>query len=87
MHEAALTTNLVHKIEEVVERESAGRVVRVEVWLGALSHMSPSHFQEHFIAASGGTIAEGAELAIETSDDITHPEAQGILLKRIETED
>lgn len=87
MHEASLTNNLVHKIEEIAQLENAGRVVRVEVWLGALSHMSPDHFKEHFNAASGGTIAEGAELAIETSDDIGHSHAQSVLLKRIETED
>ncbi len=87
MHEAALTNNLVHKIEEVVRLEKAGRVLRVEIWLGALSHMSPSHFQEHFNVAAGGTVADGAELEIETSDDIGHPEALHILLKRIETAD
>jgi len=87
MHEASLTNNLVHKIEEVARHENAKRVVRVEVWLGALSHMSPGHFQEHFDVASDGTIAQGAELVIETSDDIRHSEAQSILLKRIETED
>lgn len=87
MHEASLTNNLVHKIEEVAQLENAGRVVRVEVWLGALSHMSPAHFQEHFDVASAGSIAEGAELVIETSDDIRHSEAQNVLLKRIETED
>jgi hydrogenase nickel incorporation protein HypA/HybF len=87
MHEASLTNDLVHKIEEIAQRENARSVVRVDVWLGALSHMSPAHFQEHFSASSAGTIAEGAELAIETSDDITHPEAQSVLLKRIETED
>ena len=87
MHEASLTNDLVHKVEEIASLEDAQRVVRIAVWLGALSHMSPAHFQEHFSASSAGTIAQGAELAIETSDDITHPEAQSVLLKRIETED
>jgi len=87
MHEASLTNDLVHKIEEVAKRENARRVVHIDVWLGALSHMSPAHFQEHFKASSSGTLAEGALMSIEASDDILHPEAQSVLLKRIKTED
>lgn len=87
MHEASLTNNLVHKIEEIAKNEKAARVVKVAVWLGALSHMSPEHFKEHYKASSAGTCAEGAELEIETSDDIGHPEAQSVLLQSIETED
>ncbi|MEQ9145890.1 MAG: hydrogenase/urease maturation nickel metallochaperone HypA [Parvibaculaceae bacterium] len=87
MHEASLTNNLIHKIEEVATREKASRVTKVDVWLGALSHMSPGHFREHYAAAAAGTIAEGAELVIETSDDIHHSEAEHVLLRRIETEE
>jgi len=87
MHEASLTNDLVRKMVEIAKSENAGRVVRAEVWLGALSHMSPDHFKEHFKVSSVGSLAEGAELVIETSDDIAHSEAQSILLRRIETED
>ena len=84
MHEASLMNDLMGKILEIAEQNQAVKVDRVDVWLGALSHMSPSHFSEHYEEASRGTIAEGASLQCETSEDIRHPHAQDILLKNIE---
>lgn len=74
------------KITSLAAEESAGRVALVHVWLGALSHMSPNHFRDHFEAASQGTIAEGAALTIETSSDIHDPNAQQIVLLGIDVE-
>ena len=84
MHEAGLIRDLVSKINELAGRESATSVSKVSVWLGALSHISADHFREHFENETGGTIAENAELEIETSEDIDHPQAQDILLRSIE---
>lgn len=86
MHEASLMRDLMRKITALAAEESAARVTRVRVWLGALSHMSPEHFREHFDTSAAGTIAEAAELDIETSQDIRDPNAQGILLRGIEVE-
>jgi hydrogenase nickel incorporation protein HypA/HybF len=45
------------------------RVAVVRVKLGALAHMDPGHFREHFEEASRGTVAEGASVdAVETAD-------------------
>ena len=57
MHEHSLMKNLMEKIEQIASEQSAERVVGVKVWLGALSHMSPGHFAEHFEDASAGTLA------------------------------
>jgi hydrogenase nickel incorporation protein HypA/HybF len=84
MHEAGLIRDLLVKIGQLAEQESAQAVTRVSVWLGALSHISADHFREHFENETGGSIAENAELEIETSDDIDHPQAQDILLRSIE---
>jgi hydrogenase nickel incorporation protein HypA/HybF len=86
MHEASLMRNLMRKIDELAKTEGAGKVTTVRVWLGALSHMSPEHFREHFDQASKQTIAEGAMLDIETSIDIRDPNAQDLLLRSIEVE-
>lgn len=86
MHEASLMTNLMRQIDKVAETENARRIVRVSVWLGALSHMSAEHFAEHFDHASHGTIAEGAELDTEISNDPHHANAQDIVLTSIEVE-
>ncbi len=87
MHEQSLMNDLMAKIETVVKDNDANRAVSVDVWLGALSHMSPDHFTEHYVESSKGTVAEGARLNITLSEDINDPDAQQILLRNIEVED
>jgi len=86
MHEASLMAGLMRRINEIAEAEQANRVTGVSVWLGALSHMTESHFAEHFAEASAGTRAEGARLDVTLSTDINHPSAQDVLLESIEVE-
>ncbi len=86
MHEASLMKNLMAKIQALSEEQDAARVVGVHVRLGALSHMSPEHFREHFAESSRGTLAEGAELHITPCTDMTAPHAQDILLEAVEVE-
>lgn len=83
MHEASLMKDLMGKILSIVEAEK-GDVVTVSVWLGALSHMSPDHFREHYEQAAAGTAAEGARLDIETSSDLNDANAQNVVLKSVE---
>jgi hydrogenase nickel incorporation protein HypA/HybF len=78
--------DLMRRIARAVEAHGGERVVTVSVWLGALSHMTPDHFREHFEESSAGTLAEGAKLEIETSDDIHDPAATDLLLKGVEVE-
>jgi hydrogenase nickel incorporation protein HypA/HybF len=86
MHEASLMTGLMRRIEEVAAADRAVKVVGVSVRLGALSHMSAEHFTEHFEQAAAGSIAEGASLQIELSEDQTAPWAQDIVLESVEIE-
>ena len=86
MHEHALIADLVREILRAAEREQAKAVTGISVWLGALNHMSPDHFAEHFEDAAVGTIAEGAEITAEVSDDIDDPRASSVLLTGIEVE-
>jgi hydrogenase nickel incorporation protein HypA/HybF len=86
MHEHALMTDLMRQIMRTAVGEKARRVTGVSVWLGALSHISPGHFAEHFRDAAAGTIAEGAEIETATSDDIHDPRATDVVLKRVEVE-
>jgi len=83
MHDAALMKNLMAEIERAAATENAKKVTEVQVWIGALSHMTATHFTEHFTESSAGTMAEGARLEIAVSDDIHHPKAQEILLRSI----
>jgi hydrogenase nickel incorporation protein HypA/HybF len=86
MHEHALMTSLMRQVKEVAAAEGARKVVKVSVWLGALSHMSPEHFGHHFEDAAAGSIADGAELDCVASDDIHDPRALDVVLRDIEVE-
>ena len=86
MHEASLMRGLMRKILEVAEAEQASRVTEIEVQLGALSHMSPEHFQEHFDVSSKGTIAEGARIEAVLETDLQSATATEVILRRIEVE-
>lgn len=86
MHEASLMKNLMRQILDVIAAEHATRAVGVDVWLGALSHMSPVHFREHFLESSAGTAAEGAAISVTTSEDIAHPQAMDVVLRGVEVE-
>lgn len=84
MHEMSLMTDLMSKIENVAHAHGGGRVVRLQVTLGALSHFSAEHFREHFSQASAGTLAEGADLDITLGEDIHDPRAQDVMLQSVE---
>jgi hydrogenase nickel incorporation protein HypA/HybF len=76
--------DLMNKVESVAREEGAAAVTGISVRLGALSHMSPAHFREHWQHAARGTLAEGAAIEIETSDDPDEPHAEDILLRSVE---
>ncbi len=84
MHEFSLLEDLLKKIKKIASEHNSKQVVGVKVRIGALAHISAAHFREHFEHASRGTIAEGAELDISTSEDQEDPNAQDILLESVE---
>jgi hydrogenase nickel incorporation protein HypA/HybF len=86
MHEFSLIHDLIHKIQGVATEHGAQRVIAVKVSLGALSHISPDHFREHFDEAASGTVAEGAQLEIDACTDEESPTAQDILLQSVDVE-
>lgn len=84
MHEFSLMADLLRKIEQLAKGAEADKVMGVKVKLGALSHITPDHFREHFEEAIVGTVAEGATLDVEQSDDQDDPNAQDILLESVD---
>ncbi len=87
MHEFSLINDLIRKISFIARDQHASKVKSVTVKLGALSHIPPDHFREHFVHASRGTIAEGAQLYIEVQTEITDPQSQEVLIENIEVVD
>ncbi|MEX2480651.1 MAG: hydrogenase maturation nickel metallochaperone HypA [Gammaproteobacteria bacterium] len=86
MHEASLMRDLMARLLTVAAQRGARRVVTVTVRLGALSHMSPAHFREHFEQAARGTIAAGAALETIVETDIRAPTAADVILETFEIE-
>jgi hydrogenase nickel incorporation protein HypA/HybF len=86
MHERALMQDLMREIESVARADGATRVTKIEVRLGALSHFTPEHFREHFVDASRGTLAEGAEVAASLATSLDDPNAAGVVLESVEVE-
>ena len=84
MHERGLINDLLKQIAQLALAQEARQVEAVSVWLGAFCHISGAHFREHFVSGCRGTIAEGADLVLEESNDVTHPHAQYILLLGID---
>jgi hydrogenase nickel incorporation protein HypA/HybF len=87
VHEQALMTDLMRKIDGEATAAGAARVTRIRVRLGALSHFTPEHFKEHFDDAARGTRAEGAAVETELRTDPTEPQAQGVVLESIDIEE
>ena len=94
MHEFSLMADLFRKIDSISrDHESLNhksldkgqaKVLTVSVKLGALSHITPEHFTEHFNEFAKGTVAEGATLKIIQLEDKNDPNAQDILLDSVE---
>ena len=78
--------DLVRKLLSVAEQED-GRISRVRVRLGALSHFTPEHFREHFEDATRGTRAEGAAVEATVANDPADPQAMGVVLDSIDFEE
>jgi len=84
MHEFSLFKDLMTKIESISQENEGKKIVRLNVTLGALSHLSPSHFQDHFDQLSKGTAAEGAILEIKEDKDQRAQHAQEVILESVE---
>lgn len=87
MHELSLIADLMQKVESIAVGAKAAKVLAVNVKLGALAHISPGHFRDHFARAARGTIAEDAQLFVELSEDVQDPQAQEIVLESVTVEE
>ena len=83
MHELSLIADLMQKVESIAAGAKAAKVLTVNVKLGALAHISPGHFRDHFARAARGTVAEDAQLSVELSEDVQDPQAQEIVLESV----
>ena len=84
MHELSLVADLVRKAEATAGAAGAQQVTALSVRLGALSHLSPEHLEEHLEHAARGSMLEGARLEVTVNPDPTDPRAQEVELLSVE---
>lgn len=87
MHEASLVRDLVRRAEAVVVAEDASRGSALTVRRGALCHVSADHLRGHFAEAAVGTRVEGAELRVESDNDLSAPGAGDLILVSVTVEE
>ena len=86
MHESGMIEDLIAKIEAVARDNSARKVLAVEVSIGPLAGISGDHLREHFLIASRGTLAEGAEFRVRETPDPAARDPLGVFLESVELE-
>jgi hydrogenase nickel incorporation protein HypA/HybF len=86
MHETGLIEDLIRKVESLVREHSGRRAVAIRLRVGALAAADPDHLREHFETAALGTVAEGARLDIEVSEDLLSSDPGAIILESVEIE-
>lgn len=72
MHELAVCQALVQQLEAVSAANGGGRVELARLRVGPLSGVEAALLRHAFPLASAGSIAEGAELVIETASVVVH---------------
>jgi len=66
MHELAICQSLMDQVENIVLERNARRVISIVVAMGPLSGVEAQLLKNAYPIASAGTVAENAELVIET---------------------
>ena len=86
MHEFSLLKGIMQKLDQISAQEGGARIAVVRVTIGALAHISPDHFREHFEHAAKGGVADGATLEILENMGKDDPMAQEIVLESVDVE-
>jgi hydrogenase nickel incorporation protein HypA/HybF len=84
MHEEALLRDLLRKVEEIARANGGGHVTRVQLWVGALSHLSEGTLEERWALATRETGLKGSHLEVEMSTDPHDPRAAAVVLRSVD---
>lgn len=68
MHELSVCLSLMQQIEDIVRERDAMRVTKIVLDIGPLSGVEPELLRNAYPLAAAGTVAEQAELVMETAD-------------------
>ena len=68
MHELSVCLSLMQQVEDIARERAAEKVVRITLNVGPLSGVEPDLLRHAYPVAAAGTVAENAELIMESSD-------------------
>lgn len=68
MHELSVCMSLLDQVRTIAHERGAGKVTRIELRLGPLSGIEADLLRHAYPLAAAGSIAEDAELVIESTD-------------------
>lgn len=68
MHELSVCLSLLQQVEQIAAERAAAAVVRIELDVGPLSGVEPDLLRHAWPLAAAGTLAESADLVIETGE-------------------
>jgi hydrogenase nickel incorporation protein HypA/HybF len=72
MHELSICQALLDQVEQIARDHGALRVERILLQVGPLAGVEPALLQHAYPLAAAGTVAESAELVIETIEVRVH---------------
>jgi hydrogenase nickel incorporation protein HypA/HybF len=83
VHEFRQAGLLIRKIEQLLSDGQGGKVQSIRVRIGRLNELTPASLRCHFEKAAIGTVAEGASLEVQISEDFDFPRGQDVLLESL----
>jgi hydrogenase nickel incorporation protein HypA/HybF len=72
MHEVGLMQQVIALAADAAARDGASKIHRLTLRIGRLAGVEPEALSLAFEVVSAGTLAEGAQLAIETVEVVCH---------------
>lgn len=80
MHESRLVADLIEEAVRIASANDSEDVRRVEIHIGALSHVTPLSLESHLEEAANGTVMDEATFTISKSMDTSADDALDIRL-------
>ena len=68
MHELSVCLSLLQQLETIAKQRNASAIEKVYLKIGPLAGIEPHLLRQAYPLAAAGTVAENAELIIETAD-------------------
>jgi Zn finger protein HypA/HybF involved in hydrogenase expression len=87
MHERGIADDLIRHAESICANQP-GRVLRVNLTVGALSGADPPNISEHMrLLTRADSPLAGAEVMVDVSSDISDPDAASVRIDSMTFED